>query len=278
MRAGETRHAGQWARAMVSRSSSGREVGTLELPAPASVSSLTGLQYLPRRVVGVKRAAKAVGAVTWEQEVRSWLGMAVQLTRETEEVLRTSCLELPNVPATVSSSHRFKSARVLFLFPSSTGKFGACFIPGLCKQSDLTLYASRPGLRLWRAGVQGTVQATFLLKDVFAGGVKPFELYPRLDSFDAGSGSFPERQLGLVSCFFREGWVLSWNEYSVYLLDTVNQVGGAAPVRESPGFPGCLWCRTFPRARQGNPVKVYLCRFEKTLGPALAKKLWGVLP
>lgn len=104
-----------------------------------------------------------------------------------------------------------------------TGKFGACFIPGLCKQSDLTLYASRPGLRLWRADVQGTVQATFLLKDVFAGGVKPFELYPRLDSFDPGSGSFPERQLGLVSCFFREGWVLSWNEYSVYLLDTVNQ-------------------------------------------------------
>lgn len=105
-----------------------------------------------------------------------------------------------------------------------TGKFGACFIPGLCKQSDLTLYASRPGLRLWRAGVQGTVQATLLLKDVFAAGVTPFELHPRLDSLDAGSGSFPERQLGLVSCFFREGWVLSWNEYSVYLLDTVNQV------------------------------------------------------
>ncbi|XP_059541813.1 tectonin beta-propeller repeat-containing protein 2 isoform X2 [Myotis daubentonii] len=105
----------------------------------------------------------------------------------------------------------------------STGKFGACFIPGLCKQSDLTLYASRPGLRLWRADVQGTVQATFILKDAFAGGVKPFELYPRLDSFDPGSGSLPERHLGLVSCFFREGWVLSWNEYSVYLLDTVSQ-------------------------------------------------------
>lgn len=104
-----------------------------------------------------------------------------------------------------------------------TGKFGACFIPGLCKQSDLTLYASRPGLRLWRADVQGAVQATFLLKDVFAGGVRPFELYPRLDPCDPGSGGLPERHLGLVSCFFREGWVLSWNEYSVYLLDTVNQ-------------------------------------------------------
>ncbi|XP_057586638.1 tectonin beta-propeller repeat-containing protein 2 isoform X2 [Hippopotamus amphibius kiboko] len=105
----------------------------------------------------------------------------------------------------------------------STGKFGACFIPGLCKQSDLTLYASRPGLRLWKADIHGTVQATFILKDVFAGGVKPFELYPRLESSDRGSCGSPEKHLGLVSCFFQEGWVLSWNEYSIYLLDTVNQ-------------------------------------------------------
>ncbi|XP_044916487.1 tectonin beta-propeller repeat-containing protein 2 isoform X3 [Felis catus] len=105
----------------------------------------------------------------------------------------------------------------------STGKFGACFIPGLCKQSDLTLYASRPGLRLWKADIHGTVQATFILKDVFAGGVKPFELYPRLESSNRGSCGLPEKHLGLVSCFFQEGWVLSWNEYSIYLLDTVNQ-------------------------------------------------------
>ncbi|KAL6092372.1 hypothetical protein STEG23_012943, partial [Scotinomys teguina] len=105
----------------------------------------------------------------------------------------------------------------------STGKFGACFIPGLCKQSDLTLYAARPGLRLWKADVHGTVQATFILKDVFAGGVTPFELYPRLEPSDGGSCGSPEKHLGLVSCFFREGWVLSWNEYSIYLLDTINQ-------------------------------------------------------
>ncbi|KAL1790712.1 tectonin beta-propeller repeat-containing protein 2 isoform X1 [Sigmodon hispidus] len=105
----------------------------------------------------------------------------------------------------------------------STGKFGACFIPGLCKQSDLTLYAARPGLRLWKADVHGTVQATFILKDVFAGGVTPFELYPRLEPSDGGSCSSPEKHLGLLSCFFREGWVLSWNEYSIYLLDTINQ-------------------------------------------------------
>lgn len=92
------------------------------------------------------------------------------------------------------------------------------------------MYASRPGLRLWKADIHGTVQATFILKDVFAGGVKPFELYPRLDSAERGGCSSPEKHLGLVSCFFQEGWVLSWNEYSIYLLDTVNQVSkGMAP-------------------------------------------------
>ncbi|KAM4666195.1 tectonin beta-propeller repeat-containing protein 2 isoform 2-T2 [Amazona ochrocephala] len=110
----------------------------------------------------------------------------------------------------------------------NSGKFGACFIPGLCKQSDLTLFAARPGLHLWKSDVHGTVQATFLLKDVFAGGIKTFELYPRLEPPDRGSYSSPEKHLGLVSCFFREGWVLTWNEYSIYLLDTVNQalIGG----------------------------------------------------
>ncbi|XP_074852572.1 tectonin beta-propeller repeat-containing protein 2 isoform X1 [Carettochelys insculpta] len=115
----------------------------------------------------------------------------------------------------------------------NTGKFGACFIPGLCKQSDLTLFASRPGLRLWKSDVHGTVQATFILKDVFARGIKPLELYPRLESSDKRSYSFPEKHLGLISFLSQEGWVLSWNEYSIYLFDTINQavIGGL----EGPG-------------------------------------------
>ncbi|KAH0620351.1 hypothetical protein JD844_020676 [Phrynosoma platyrhinos] len=112
---------------------------------------------------------------------------------------------------------------IFLLFNFSTGKFGACFIPGLCKQSDLTLFAGRPGIRLWKSDVHGTVQATFILKDVFAAGMKPFELYPRMEPLNKNSYNFPERQLGLISCFFQEGWVLSWNEYSIYLLDTINQ-------------------------------------------------------
>ncbi|MGH0187131.1 UNVERIFIED_CONTAM: hypothetical protein FKN15_023811 [Acipenser sinensis] len=95
-------------------------------------------------------------------------------------------------------------------------------------QSDLTVYAARPGLRLWKADVHGTVQATFILKDLFAHGVRQFELFPRAGAGGTGGYRPPERQLGQVACFLREGWLLSWNEYSVYLVDSVSQavIGG----------------------------------------------------
>ncbi|XP_056623537.1 tectonin beta-propeller repeat-containing protein 2 [Triplophysa dalaica] len=102
------------------------------------------------------------------------------------------------------------------------GKFGACFQPALCKQSDLVVYAARPGLRLWRTDVRGRVGETHVLKPLFNQEVPQFELFPRSGS--TGGYRPSERQLGLVSCFLKEGWVLSWNEYSVYVVDCTNQV------------------------------------------------------
>ncbi|KAJ8333335.1 hypothetical protein SKAU_G00422310 [Synaphobranchus kaupii] len=109
---------------------------------------------------------------------------------------------------------------------SSSGRLGACFRAGLCKRSDLQVYAARPGLRLWRADVRGAVQDTRVLKDLFSQDPPLFQLFPRPGS--TGAYRPPERQLGLLSCFLRDGWVLTWNEYSVYVLDCVNQaiVGG----------------------------------------------------
>ncbi|XP_069806100.1 tectonin beta-propeller repeat-containing protein 2 [Dendropsophus ebraccatus] len=110
----------------------------------------------------------------------------------------------------------------------SNGKYGACFIPSLCKQSDLTLFTSRPGLRLWKADAHGSVQSTFILKDVLARGLESFELYPRLETTNQAKYTMSEKHLGLVTCFLHEGWVLSWDEYSIYLIDTINQavIGG----------------------------------------------------
>uniref|UniRef100_A0A673MBL2 Tectonin beta-propeller repeat-containing protein 2-like n=1 Tax=Sinocyclocheilus rhinocerous TaxID=307959 RepID=A0A673MBL2_9TELE len=104
----------------------------------------------------------------------------------------------------------------------SNGKFGACFQPALCKQSDLVVYAARPGLRLWRTDVRGRVGETHVLKPLFNQDIPQFELFPR-SGFNGGYRP-SERQLGIVSCFLKEGWVLSWNEYSVYVVDCTNQV------------------------------------------------------
>ncbi|KAM7375642.1 hypothetical protein PAMP_005437 [Pampus punctatissimus] len=104
----------------------------------------------------------------------------------------------------------------------SSGRFGACFLPALCKQSDLQLFAARPGLRLWRSDIRGQVEETRLLKSLFNTQIPQFELFPRPGPIGAYRPA--DRQLGLLSCFFREGWILSWNEYSIYILDCINEV------------------------------------------------------
>ncbi|KAM9356290.1 tectonin beta-propeller repeat-containing protein 2 isoform 2-T4 [Pholidichthys leucotaenia] len=106
--------------------------------------------------------------------------------------------------------------------PRKSGQFGACFLPALCKQSDLQAFAARPGLRLWRSDVRGRVEDTHLLKPLFSSQVPRFELFPRPGS--AGAYRPADPQLGLLSCFLREGWILSWNVYSIYVLDYLNKV------------------------------------------------------
>lgn len=52
--------------------------------------------------------------------------------------------------------------------------------------------------------------------------VPQLEVFPRMGP--VGAYRPPEAQLGLLSCFLRDGWLVSWNEYSVYVLDWVNEV------------------------------------------------------
>ncbi|XP_068607933.1 tectonin beta-propeller repeat-containing protein 2 [Brachionichthys hirsutus] len=104
----------------------------------------------------------------------------------------------------------------------SSGRFGACFLPGLCKQSDLQVFAARPGLRLWRSDITGDVKDTRLLKPLFDAQIPQVELFPRPGPLGAYRPA--ERHLGLLTCFLREGWILSWNEYSIYVLDSLNEM------------------------------------------------------
>uniref|UniRef100_A0A8C2ZX34 Tectonin beta-propeller repeat containing 2 n=1 Tax=Cyclopterus lumpus TaxID=8103 RepID=A0A8C2ZX34_CYCLU len=104
----------------------------------------------------------------------------------------------------------------------SSGRFGACFLPALCKQSDLQVFAARPGLRLWRSDIRGQVEHTRQLKPLFNTQIPQFELFPRPGPI--GAYCPEDRQVGLLSCFLRDGWILSWNEYSIYVLDCLNEV------------------------------------------------------
>ncbi|XP_061898444.1 tectonin beta-propeller repeat-containing protein 2 [Entelurus aequoreus] len=104
----------------------------------------------------------------------------------------------------------------------SSGRFGTCFMPALCKQSDLQVFAARPGLTLWRSDVRGHVVDTRLLKGLFSAQIPHFQTFPHAGPIGAYRPA--ERQLGLLSCFLKEGWILSWNEYSVYVLDYINEV------------------------------------------------------
>uniref|UniRef100_A0A3Q1IJJ7 Tectonin beta-propeller repeat containing 2 n=1 Tax=Anabas testudineus TaxID=64144 RepID=A0A3Q1IJJ7_ANATE len=104
----------------------------------------------------------------------------------------------------------------------SSGRFGACFLPALCKQSDLQVFAARPGLRLWRSDIRGHVEDTRLLKPLFSTQIPQFDLFPR--PVPVGAYRPADRQLGLLSCFLRDSWILSWNEYNIYVLDYLNEV------------------------------------------------------
>lgn len=52
--------------------------------------------------------------------------------------------------------------------------------------------------------------------------IPQFEVFPRPGP--VGAYRPADAQLGLLSCFLRDGWILSWNEYSVYVLDCQNEV------------------------------------------------------
>lgn len=52
---------------------------------------------------------------------------------------------------------------------SRPGTFGAVFMPGFLLAKDAMIYAARPGLRLWKAKLDGAVEQTHLFQDNITG-------------------------------------------------------------------------------------------------------------
>lgn len=66
------------------------------------------------------------------------------------------------------------------------GEFGGCFYPGCKLQGPVTVYASRPGSRLWEADLRGSVSKTHQFKEALAVAPTPLVTY-RVDAMGAAS-------------------------------------------------------------------------------------------
>jgi len=88
------------------------------------------------------------------------------------------------------------------------GKFGATFMPGSVMDSEAVLYAARPGLRLWKADINGIVHTTF----IFTNASDKLQLSSKNNSSPMMSGfaptetetaavGFPIAQFGLLQVY-----------------------------------------------------------------------------
>ncbi|GFO17038.1 tectonin beta-propeller repeat-containing protein 2 [Plakobranchus ocellatus] len=97
------------------------------------------------------------------------------------------------------------------------GSFGACFVPELCKPSDLKLYASRPGCRLWQADVEGNVKNTHIFKDPLSAGV------PEIPLLTAGKLPLQQDDFQFGQLLWLQSNVLvTWTHSALVILDPLN--------------------------------------------------------
>ncbi|KAK3591291.1 hypothetical protein CHS0354_004340 [Potamilus streckersoni] len=96
---------------------------------------------------------------------------------------------------------------------------GACFIPGLCKPEDAQLYAARPGLRIWKAKMDGSVSSTLIFKDLLTQPHGEIQVLP-FDMVD-NSLNMPSQQFGPLLEFCGK-LLVTWNETCLYIINPEN--------------------------------------------------------
>ncbi|XP_076314222.1 tectonin beta-propeller repeat-containing protein 2 isoform X2 [Tachypleus tridentatus] len=102
----------------------------------------------------------------------------------------------------------------------SQGKFGACLSPLFPQKGHAVVFASRPGLRLWKANLEGMVIETIILKDVI---LKPFPQIQLLGVWnDLPHEKLTEFQFGPVVVFDQK-FLLTWNTNALYVIDTITK-------------------------------------------------------
>jgi len=99
------------------------------------------------------------------------------------------------------------------------GPFGATFQPGLLTPSEATLYAARPGLRLWKADINGSVQKTLIFANSATNWRTVFEKYLSQSESETSIATvdLPTAQFGLLQ-FYSSGLLLSFTSSDVFII------------------------------------------------------------
>ncbi|KAH3859308.1 tectonin beta-propeller repeat-containing protein 2-like isoform X2 [Dreissena polymorpha] len=98
----------------------------------------------------------------------------------------------------------------------SPGDFGACFVPAMCKVDDAHLYACRPGFRIWKASISGSVSNTYIFKDLLAA------THPAISVLNFDVTSISKALNTSQFCqliLFQEKTLVTWNDSTLYVLD-----------------------------------------------------------
>ena len=98
------------------------------------------------------------------------------------------------------------------------GPFGACFQSGVYRLKDAVIYASRPGLRIWKANTDGTVLMTYMFKDLLNGNTPVIPLLPDTMTGGATTGKIEEKNFGCLSVF-DEDKLVTWNGGVIFVVD-----------------------------------------------------------
>ena len=102
----------------------------------------------------------------------------------------------------------------------SLGNFGAIFIPDICKVENAQLFAARPGLRLWKSSISGSVMNTYLFKDNLIQPHHQLKILPYQGQTHSVLKS-SDQQFGSL-LLYREKYIVSWSDTHLYVLNPCN--------------------------------------------------------
>ncbi len=101
------------------------------------------------------------------------------------------------------------------------GNFGACFFPD-SQESSLNIlpsvYAARPGLRIWRATIEGKVTTTMIFKDLIAKGEPEISTLNLASQSGENGPHLDPKQFGPLKVL-SDSFLISWQGSCVWVVD-----------------------------------------------------------